>query len=82
MDNVWSSGLKRTILRRLIDSLVITKIIGMLNMLKKMLSSLLDKSTKIFQSLFEQKYISGKELTYFIYDNKNATKLGKLYLVV
>ena len=51
-------------------------------MLKKMLSSLLDKSTKIFQSLFEQKYISGKELTYFIYDNKNATKLGKLYLVV
>ena len=58
------------------------KFIGMLSMLKKMLSSLLDKSTKIFQSLFEQKYISGKELTYFIYDNKNATKLGKLYLVV
>ena len=49
---------------------------------KKMLSSLVDKSTKIFQSLSKQKYISEKELKYFTYDNKNATKLGKFYLVV
>ena len=46
-----------------------------------MLSSLVDKSNKIFQSLSKKNYISEKELKYFSYNNKNATNLGKLYLL-
>ena len=46
---------------------------------KNMLSSLVAKSNKIFQSLSKKKYTSEKELKYFTYNNKNATNLGKLY---
>ena len=48
---------------------------------KNMLCSLVDKSNKIFQSLSKKKYISEKELKYFIYNNKNATNLGKSYFL-
>ena len=46
-----------------------------------MLSSLVDKSNKLFQSLSKKKYISEKYLKYFTYNNKNATTLGKLYFL-
>ena len=46
---------------------------------KNMLSSLVDKSNKIFQSLSKKKYISEKELKYFTCNNKNGTSLGNLY---
>ena len=38
-----------------------------------MLSSPVDKSSKIFQSLSKKKYISEKELKYFTYNSKNVT---------
>ena len=38
-----------------------------------MLSSLVDKSNKIFQNLSKKKYISEEELKYFTYNNKNTT---------
>ena len=46
---------------------------------KYMLSSLVDKSNMIFQSLSKKKYISEKELKYFTYNNKNTTNFGKLF---
>ena len=46
-----------------------------------MLSSLVDKSNKIFQSLSKKKYISEKEMKYFTYNNKNAANIGKLYFL-
>ena len=77
-DHVWQSGIERAIIRRLMDNLVIIRFIGMLNILKNMLSSLVDKSNNIFQRLSKRKYTSEKELKYFTYNNKNATDLGKL----
>ena len=77
-DHVWQSGIERAIIRRLMDNLVIIRFIGMLNILKNMLSSLVDKSNNIFQRLSKRKYTSEKELKYFTYSNKNATDLGKL----
>ena len=46
-----------------------------------MLSSLVDKSSKIVQSLCKKKYISEKELKYFTCDNENSTNLGKSYFL-
>ena len=46
-----------------------------------MLSSLVDKSSKIVQSLCEKKCISEKELKYFTWDNENSTNLGKSYFL-
>ena len=40
---------------------------------KNMLSSLVDKSNNMFQSLSKKKYISEKKLKYFTDNNKNAT---------
>ena len=42
---------------------------------KNMLSSLVDKSNKIFQSLSKKNYILQKEIKYFSFNNKNATNL-------
>ena len=46
---------------------------------KNMLSSPVDKSSKIFQSLTKKKYISEKELKYFTYKSKNVTNLEKFF---
>ena len=48
---------------------------------KNMLSSIVDKNNKIFQGLSKTKHISEKELEQFTSNNKNATELGKLYLL-
>ena len=50
--------------------------------IKNMLSSLVDKWNKIFQSLSKKKYIPEKELKYFTYNNKNATDFGKVHFFI
>ena len=45
------------------------------------LSDLVDKSNRIFKSLYTRKFITEKELKYFSYDFKKTTNLGKLYLL-
>lgn len=56
-----------------------SKIYTDVNYTKNMLSSPLDKSNKIFQSLSKKKYISEKELKYFTCNSKNATNLEKFF---
>ena len=49
-----------------------------------MLSLLVDKCDKVFQSLSKKKHISEKavkELKYFTCNSKNTTNLGKLYFL-
>ena len=45
------------------------------------LSDLVDKSNRIFKSLYTLKFITEKEIKYFSYDFKKTTNLGKLYLL-
>ena len=47
----------------------------------KTLSDLIEKSNKFFKRLNRKKIISGKELKYFSYSFKNASCLGKMYLL-
>ena len=44
-----------------------------------MLSLVVDKINKKFQSLSKKNYISKKELKYFTYNSKNAINLRQLY---
>ena len=47
----------------------------------KTLSDLIEKSNKFFKRLNRKKIISEKELKYFSYSFKNASCLGKMYLL-
>ena len=47
----------------------------------KVLSDLVDNSNKLFQCLKRKGSITDKELKYFLYNYKNSTNLGKLYLL-
>ena len=47
----------------------------------KTLSYLIEKSSNFFKRLNSKKIISYKELKYFSYSFKNATCLGKMYLL-
>ena len=47
----------------------------------KILSDLVDNSNKLFQCLKRKGLITDKELKYFLYNYKNSTNLGKLYLL-
>ena len=50
-----------------------------INFKETILSDLIDKSNRIFKSLYTRKFITEKELKYFSYDFKRTTNLGKLY---
>ena len=45
------------------------------------LLDLVDKSNRIFKSLYTRKFMTEKELKYFSYDFKKTTDLGKLYVL-
>ena len=47
----------------------------------KTLSDLIEKSNNFFKSFNRKKIISEKELKYFLYSFKNASRLGKMYLL-
>ena len=47
----------------------------------KLLSQLTEKSNKFFKRLYNNKLISEKELKHFSYNFKNASCLGKMYLL-
>ena len=51
-----------------------------INFKETILSDLVDKSKRIFTSLYTRKFITEKELKYFSYDFKKTTNLCKLYL--
>ena len=48
---------------------------------EKLLSDLVERSNQIFHSLKRKGLITAKQLKYFLYNYKNATNLGKLYLL-
>ena len=48
---------------------------------EKLLSQLIEKSNSFFRSLCDKKLISEKELRYFLFNFKNASCLGKMYLL-
>ena len=48
---------------------------------KKLLTDLVESSNQIFHSLKRKGSITDKQLKYFLYNYKNATNLGKLYLL-
>ena len=52
-----------------------------INFKETILSDLVDKSNRIFKSLYTHKFIAEKELKYFSYDIKKTNNLGKLYLL-
>ena len=52
-----------------------------INFKETILSDLVDKSNRIFKSLYTHKFVTEKELKYFSYDIKKITNLGKLYLL-
>lgn len=47
----------------------------------EMLSSLVERSNKMFRDLESRKLISEKEMRYFLFDFKNASNLGKMYFL-
>ena len=47
----------------------------------KILRDLVETSNKMFLNLKRKRSISEKEMTYFVYDYKNASNLGKLYFL-
>ena len=51
-----------------------------INFKETILWDLVDKSNRIFKSLCTRNFIMEKKLTYFSYDFKKTTNLGKLYL--
>ena len=48
---------------------------------EKILSDLVASNNKIFKSLERKKAILEQEMKYFLYDYKNVTNLGKLYIL-
>ena len=51
------------------------------NYREKLLVDLIEKSNKIFKKLCNKKVITEKELKYFTYSFKNASCLGKMFLL-
>ena len=52
-----------------------------INFKETILSDLVYKSNRIFESLYKSKFITVRELKYFSYDFKKAAHLGKSYLL-
>ena len=52
-----------------------------INFKETILAGLVDKSNRIFKSLYTRKFIKEKEPKYFPYDSKKTTNPGKLYLL-